>query len=83
MKKIILILSGILLFLAPDITAQSSKSMGFLTFKVSGFADDEGQVLVQLFRKEDKVPANPFRLVKAKITNREAIVVVDSLMYGE
>ena len=83
MKQLIFILSGVLLFLAPDITAQTSKSIGSLTFKVSGFADDDGQVLVQLFRKQDKVPANPFRLVKAKITNREAIVVVDSLLYGE
>ncbi len=83
MKQLILILTGVLLFLTPDITAQTSKSMGSLTFKISGFAEDEGQVLVQLFRKEDKVPANPFRLVIAKITNREAIVVVDSLLYGE
>ena len=83
MKKIILFLSGFLLFLTPNISAQTLKSMGSLTFKVAGFADDEGQVLVQLFRKEDKVPANPFRQVMAKITNREAIVLVDSLLYGE
>ncbi len=36
--------------------AQTEKTISNLTFTITGFADDSGEVLVQLFHKEDKVP---------------------------
>jgi hypothetical protein len=36
--------------------AQTEKPISNLTFTITGFADDSGQVLVQLFHKEDKIP---------------------------
>jgi uncharacterized protein (DUF2141 family) len=40
-------------------------------------------VLVELFRKVDKVPTTPFKVLKAKISNQKALVVVSNLDYGE
>jgi len=72
-----------MLFWTINIFAQTEKSMGSLTFNVVGFANDEGQILVQLFRKEDKVPTKPFKVVKALIANKKADVVVENLSFGE
>ena len=54
-----------------------------LTFRITGLADDSGQVLVQLFRKEDKVPSKPIRQITAKIENKIAVIVVEQLPYGD
>lgn len=83
MKKLIVILSSIMLFLNINTSAQTEKSIGSLTFNITGFTDNSGQVLVQLFHKEDKVPTKPFKVVKAKITNKKALVVIENLGYGE
>ena len=62
---------------------QSQNTGTSLTFHISGFTDNSGKVLVQLFRKEDKVPAKPFRVVEGKIDGQKAEVVVADLPYGE
>ena len=83
MKKLIFILSGIVMFVVINAPAQTPQTKGNLTFILSGFADNSGQVLVELFRKVDKVPTKPFKVLKAKITNQKALVVVSNLDYGE
>ena len=83
MKKLIVILSGIVLFATLHVGAQSHQTTGNLTFNISGFADNSGQVLVQLFRKTDKVPTKPFKVVISKIALRKATVVIPEIDYGE
>ena len=83
MKKQIVILTSAMLFLTINISAQTGKSIGSLTFNITGFADNSGQVLVQLFRNEDKVPTKPFKVVKSKISSKKAVVEIENLGYGE
>jgi len=80
MKKLIIILSAIMLFATFNVVAQTQ---GNLTFNLSGFADNSGQVLVELFRKTDKVPTEPFKVIIAKIVNNNAHVIISNLDYGE
>ena len=72
-----------MLFFVVNIKAQSANSSGSLTFNVTGFVDNSGQLLVQLFRKSDKVPAKPFKVIKAKIVANKSVVVVENLPFGE
>ena len=83
MKKLIIILSAIMLFATFNAVAQTQPTKGNLTFNLSGFADNSGQVLVQLFCKTDKVPTKPFKVIIAKIANRNARVLIPNLEYGE
>ena len=82
MKKTIILLSAAMLFLTSGLYSQNDLTKGKLTFNLTGFADNSGQVIVQLFRREDKVPAKPFMEVMAKITNKEAVVTIENLSYG-
>jgi uncharacterized protein (DUF2141 family) len=83
MKNKILILLSLLQFPAINVSSQTAKPMGTLTFNISGFSDNSGQVIVQLFRKEDKVPAKAFMQVKAKITDTKSTVKIQNLIYGD
>lgn len=83
MKNKILILSALLVFLAICASSQTPEPTGTLTFNISGFSDNSGQVLVQMFRKDDKVPRNPFKEVKATISNQAAVVQIENLFFGE
>ncbi|MFZ4547494.1 MAG: DUF2141 domain-containing protein [Bacteroidales bacterium] len=82
MKKLIVI-SIILFFASLNSSAQTQQQSDYLTFNISGFADNSGQVLVQLFRTEDNVPTKPFKVLKAKIVNEKAIVIVENLSFGD
>ena len=82
MKKSIILVTAAILFLAPGLYSQTDLTKGKLTFNLTGFEDNAGQVLVELFRREDKVPAKPFMEVTAKIINREAVVTIENLPYG-
>jgi len=83
MKKQIVILTGIVLFAVFNALAQTQQTRSDLTFNLSGFANNSGQVLVQLFRKTDKVPTKPFKVIISKIANRNARVVIPDLEYGD
>ncbi len=63
--------------------SQTSKTEGTLTFNISGFKSNSGQVMVQLFRKTDKVPTAPFKVLKANIVNKTAVVKINNLSYGD
>jgi uncharacterized protein (DUF2141 family) len=71
------------MFLTICASSQKSAPTGTLTFNISGFSDNTGQVLVQLFRKEDKVPKNPLKVVKAVISNQAAVVQIENFSFGE
>ncbi|MEI6753457.1 MAG: DUF2141 domain-containing protein [Paludibacter sp.] len=83
MKKLIVIISCIILFAVFNAPAQPQETKANLTFNLSGFADNSGQVLVQLFRKTDKVPTKPFKVIISQIANRNARVVIPEIEYGE
>ena len=83
MNKIFVIILSAILFLITDVNAQTVKSMGSLTFNITGFADNTGQVIVQLFRKVDEVPSSPFKKVKGVIKNNTAEVIFTNLSYGD
>ncbi len=83
MKNPALILTTHFLLLLTVVYSQKCSTTGTLTFNVTGFADNSGQVIVQLFRKDDKVPTQPFKQVKAGIFNKTAVVVVPDLAFGD
>jgi uncharacterized protein (DUF2141 family) len=83
MNKRIIVLFGIILCCNTDGYSQTGKIMGTLTFHVTGLSDTTGQVMVQLFRKEDQVPKNLFMTVHAEIINMKAVVVFEHLAYGD
>ena len=63
--------------------SQNNKTTGSLSFNVIGFTDNSGQLLIQLFHKEDKVPTHPFKQIKAAIINKKANVIIENLPYGD
>ena len=81
MNKYIILLAVVLL--PSVIYSQNKKTMGSLSFIVTGFADNSGQMLLLLFRKEDKVPTQPFKRIKVAIINKKANVVIDDFPYGD
>jgi uncharacterized protein (DUF2141 family) len=82
MKKTIILLAAAILFLTADLYPQADITRGNLTFTLTGFADNSGQVIVQFFRRDDKIPTDPYKEVSAKITNNEAVVIIENLPYG-
>ena len=60
--------------------AQSRRT---LSFDVTGFGDNSGQLLVEFFRKEDKVPTVPFKVIMVKITDKKAQVKIENFPYGD
>ena len=74
MKKLTMLLLVVLC--TSGVYSQNVKTIGKLTFNVTGFSDNSGQLLVQLFHKEDKVPTHPFKQIKAAIINKKANVII-------
>ena len=84
MKVLIISLVGALLIMfSPKVNAQNIETKDSLTFKVTGFKDNSGQLLVHLFRKQDKLPSMPFKVLEIQIKNKQAVVVIRDLPYGE
>ncbi|MFI0429340.1 DUF2141 domain-containing protein [Mariniflexile sp. HMF6888] len=69
--------------LSLGIYAQTKETHIPLTFNVTGFADNSGQLLVYLYRKEDKIPSDPFKILEIKIDNKKAFVKIDDLPLGD
>ncbi|MEI7491622.1 MAG: DUF2141 domain-containing protein [Bacteroidota bacterium] len=83
MKKILLILSSVILIFSIDGFSQTEKHTGTLTFKVTGFEDNTGQAILLLYRIEDDVPKKPFMRMNAEIVNKEAVIQVKDFPYGD
>ena len=83
MKNSFLILSLVLLLDSIEVLSQTENPPGTLTFHITGFENNTGQTLVLLYRKENKVPKNPFMQLKAEILNKESVVPVKDLPFGE
>ena len=84
MKKIIIITTAIVLqFITFCAIAQTNGKLAPLTFTVNGFADNSGQLLVYMYRKDDKIPSDPFKLLEAEIKGKQAFVQIEDLLPGE
>ena len=79
MKTLIIIIASISWLLTSDAWSQNAKTTGTLTFNITGFADNSGQVIVELYFKGDKVPTKPSKHIKGKIVNKSAVVLVENL----
>ena len=83
MKRFIITTIAFIMLMITDGYSQTEKSSGNLTFKISGFSENSGQVIVELFRREDKVPTKPFKLIKTGISEKSATAVAENLPFGE
>ena len=83
MKIHLLFISIIIMLTTNEMFSQTEKPALPLTFHISGFESDAGQVLLMLYRKQDNVPKSPNIKLKAEIVNREAIIEVRDLPYGD
>ena len=54
-----------------------------LIFNVTGFADNSGQMLVYFYRKKDKMPSDPFKLLEIKIEDKQALAQIHDLSFGD
>ena len=72
-----------ILLLNTYIYSQTIQSTGTLTLKVTGFSNNIGQAIAKVFRKEDKIPNTPFMQVYSTIENKESVIVIKNLAYGE
>lgn len=82
-KRIIVFILPTLLLLAQ--TAVAEPVMGNLTISVSGFSDNSGQVVANLFRKDDDVmkPETLYMQMRGKIGGKQAQLVFRNLKYGK
>jgi uncharacterized protein (DUF2141 family) len=63
--------------------AQTTNETGNLTFEISGLKTNEGEIVVMLYRKDDKIPGTPFRQETSKITDKKALIAIQNLAFGE
>ena len=70
-------------FFSKPTTSVQINQIGTLTVDISNLKSDEGQVLVQLYRKTDKVPSAPFVILKSKIINNKADVDFENLSFND
>ena len=54
-----------------------------LTIHATGFKSNDGQALLELYRKEDNVPKKPYMTIKAAISNNEATFSIKNLDSGD
>jgi uncharacterized protein (DUF2141 family) len=58
-------------------------STGRLSIKASGFKNAKGQAILELFRKDDAIPSQPFKTIKAPILNLESEFTLEGLPYSD
>lgn len=83
MKNSFLVLSLLLLLNSAVGFSQTENPTGTLAFHIAGFENNTGQTIVLLYRKADKVPKSPYLQIKAEILNKESVVAVKDLPFGE
>ena len=83
MKKILLILSSMIQLFSSNAFSQAEKTTGTLTFRVTGFETNSGQAILLLYRPGDDVPKKPFLRIMAEILNKESVISLKDLPYGD
>jgi uncharacterized protein (DUF2141 family) len=81
MNKHIFTLIGSICFLSISILCHAQT--GTLSVDATNFETDEGAAVIQLFKKQDKVPKNPFMKATAAIANGKATIEFLNLPFGD
>jgi uncharacterized protein (DUF2141 family) len=83
MKKTIFFLTMALWGYTFKAFPQSGTSTGTLTIEVTGFTSNVGQAVLELFRKNDKVPTGPSTIQTATIANKKAVFTINNLVFDD
>ena len=55
------------------LTAFKQQPSGILTVNISNYNNDNGKAVLSLFRKDDKIPNNPFKTIATEIKDKKAV----------
>ena len=81
--KITLLVTTLILCVSTSVYSQiQTGGSSALTIHAGNFSSDEGNAVVELFRKEDDIPGKPFMKANSKIKNREAVLVFADIPCG-
>jgi len=78
MKILLCTLNGMLLIFN---FVFSQNKTNDLVFGISGFENDQGQAVLNLFREQDDIPEKPFRILTAQIKDLKAQFTVNTIAY--
>lgn len=80
MKNLIIVLLLSIQFIS---VAQYDRQNSSLILEVKGLQNNKGQVMVNIFRKSDEMPSQPYRVVFGEIKNQTSLIEITDLPYGE
>ena len=63
--------------------ALKQEGNGTLTINSGNFNNDKGKAVLFLFRKDDKIPINPFKTITTEIKDRKVIFEIQNLAFDE
>jgi uncharacterized protein (DUF2141 family) len=72
-----------ILFMLIILTAFKQQKSGTLTINTSNYNNDKGKAVLLLFRKDDKIPLNPFKTITTEIKNKKAIFEIQNLAFDD
>lgn len=65
------------------LTAFKQQPNGTLTINTSNCNNDKGKAVLFLFRKDDKIPNNPFKTIITEIKDKKAVFEIQSLAFDD
>jgi len=74
------LLVSLILVVLTSFTQQTNET---LTINTGNFNNDKGKAVLFLFRKDDKIPSNPFRTIVTEIKDKKAIFEIKNLAFGD
>ena len=70
-------------FLFMALTAFKQQPNGTLTINTSNYNNDKGKAVLFLFRKDDKIPNNPFKTIITEIKDKKAVFEIQNLAFDD
>ena len=74
-------LSISLLFMA--LTAFKQQPSGTLTVNTNNYNNNNGKAVLLLFRKDDKIPNNPFNTIATEIKDKKAVFEIQNIAFDD
>ena len=74
-------LSISLLFMA--LTAFKQQPSGTLTVNTTNYNNNNGKAVLLLFRKDDKIPNNPFNTIVTEIKDKKAVFEIQNIAFDD
>jgi uncharacterized protein (DUF2141 family) len=65
------------------LSASKQQSNGTLTINSGNFNNNNGKAILFLFRKNDKIPLNPFKAIVTEIKDKKAFFEIQNLAFDE